>query len=370
MTLQRKKLLQVLSIFLPVFAMLGCQGEAKFNSSSRLASSGSGQLLAAGSLTIEPETATIKIGETTKYKVTLKKNGAVDAVVTDKVKWSFDKISVGEISDAAQGQVTGKAEGLAKITATVDGLVGSASLSVEAPQPDGAEFVLTISPDNFPLPIGGTRALQALAKYADGKVEDVTSKTAWTSTSPIIATVDDNAAKGSVKALAAGKVILGASFSGKSATSTLAVAQPLIVDLKKQVGKAVSVCVAYDKIKIPGHKCDRAVFNLSLTKVPVGSFNLNNVASAGASVEGGRFKSAWDESGAFEMTLKCKLAGGCHADVSIVSIIGEVIDEYGRTKWVVIDQGLAKPEVVYNYKFADFVLKDRAPVFGALCDVQ
>jgi len=84
------------------------------------------------SIAVTPETASIQVGSTQQYSATGTYSDASTADITTDVAWTSSKTEVATIDES--GLATAKAEGTTNITAGLDGVEGSSTLTVtEAP---------------------------------------------------------------------------------------------------------------------------------------------------------------------------------------------------------------------------------------------
>ncbi|WP_164885316.1 beta strand repeat-containing protein [Geovibrio thiophilus] len=124
--------------------------------------------------------------------------------ITELVTWSSSDASTAAVSNAAgsKGLVTGLAEGMINITASLSGATGTAGVTVNP----AALTSIVLNPIMVnSLPVGSTRQFLATGYYSDGSSMDVTTIAAWSSSSTARATVSNAAgSKGLVTAISAG----------------------------------------------------------------------------------------------------------------------------------------------------------------------
>lgn len=161
---------------------------------------------------IVPPTPSVQAGRT----VTLAAE-AVDAsgaeVVGRPVSWTSSNPNVASVSNA--GVVTGVATGQATITATVDGINGTAVVTVSAVPASS----VTIVPDNGSVEQGEALQLSAVARDAQGNT--LTGKNAtWSSSDEAIATVSST---GRVVGISEGSFTITARIDGVSGTGSYSV---------------------------------------------------------------------------------------------------------------------------------------------------
>ena len=88
---------------------------------------------------------------------------------------------------------------------------------------------IAVTPATATIAIGATQQLVATAVYSDGSAQDVSTKAAWTSATPAVATV--TASSGNATGVRAGTAVVTASFNGKSGSSTLTVPPATLMSL-------------------------------------------------------------------------------------------------------------------------------------------
>ena len=164
-------------------------------------------------VSVSSSTPTIFVGATASFNATaLDRNGAVVAGRT--MSWSTSDAAVASVTPA--GVVSGVAPGQATIRATIDGVVGSAPLTVLVAAV--ASIEVRDAPASALLP-GETTRLAAFARNDAGEV--IAGKTfTWSTSNAAVATVSSD---GTVLAVAPGSATISASVDGKSASAALTV---------------------------------------------------------------------------------------------------------------------------------------------------
>ena len=145
------------------------------------------------------------------------------ADVTSQVAWSTSNANV---SVSATGQLTALATGPTTVYAALNGVTGSANLTVLAPVV--TLTTLSISAPSATLPTGTTEQLTATGTYSDGTTASLTSQVTWSSGTPSALSVS---ASGLATALSKGSsVTVTASLSGISGNVTVkTLAAPIFV---------------------------------------------------------------------------------------------------------------------------------------------
>ena len=164
------------------------------------------------SVAIAPATASLAVGSTVTLAVTVKDAGGTalgDRVVT----WTSSNVTVATVS--ATGVVTGIAPGAVTITATSEGVSGTAALTIAPP----AIASVDVAPPSVSVKVGNKVTLTATVRDASGAI--LTDRPlAWVSSNTSVATVSET---GSVTANAVGSATISATAGGKTGSATVTV---------------------------------------------------------------------------------------------------------------------------------------------------
>lgn len=161
---------------------------------------------------VSPATVTLVTGNTARL-ASIARDAGGNVLTGRAVTWTSSAPGIATVS--AAGVVTGVAPGTATVTATVEGRVGSATITV-TPVPVAS---VAVTPTTVSLVVGNTASLAAVTRDASGN--RLTGRTVtWSSSAPSIATV---AADGTVSAVAPGTATITATSEGKSGTATVTV---------------------------------------------------------------------------------------------------------------------------------------------------
>ncbi len=155
----------------------------------------------------------------TQLKASGNFSGLFSRDITADVVWESSDQTVATLSNDAEtrGRVAGIFPGTTSITATVDGITDSFSLTVS----NATISSLAISPLTTTIPKGLTAQFQATGNFSDATSQDITFDVDWSSSDPLAASVSNAVgSKGLASALAVGTSDISASFEGID-TSTL-----------------------------------------------------------------------------------------------------------------------------------------------------
>jgi len=169
----------------------------------------------------EPTFANVRSVTIQPGRVTLDPGGTVQLTASARPRkfrsfaWASSNRAVATVS--ASGLVTAVAAGTATITATTNGVSGSATVTVRS----GAVPVasVTVTPNPASVPAGGTVQLTATPRDADGNPLSGRQIT-WTTNAASIATVN---ASGLVTGVTAGSATITATSEGRSGASAVTV---------------------------------------------------------------------------------------------------------------------------------------------------
>jgi trimeric autotransporter adhesin len=120
---------------------------------------------------------------------------------------------------SSKAKVTGAGAGTVTISATCQGLTGSATVTITA----AALTKIDLTPVQAILQTGMSRAFQATATYADATTSDVTLQATWTSSDRAVATVAQSGSTIVVHAVAPGSATITATLGTIQGTASITV---------------------------------------------------------------------------------------------------------------------------------------------------
>jgi len=167
------------------------------------------------SVAVTPATSALIVGQTASLSATAK-DADGNVIQGRTIQWTTSNASIATVSTS--GLVTAVAEGIATVSAAVEGKVGRTEVTVS--RVPVASVRLT--PLTVVLERGKTRQLTATALDAAGNVLDGRT-IQWTTDAPAVATVS---AAGLIQAVAEGYADITATVDGKTATSAVTVTEP------------------------------------------------------------------------------------------------------------------------------------------------
>ena len=169
----------------------------------------------------------ILVGASTQATASLR-DASSNALSGRSVTWASSNQTVATVSSA--GLVTGLAPGNTVITATSEGVSGSATLTVTPPPVASVQVTLAAAT----ITVSATTQASATAKDAGGNT--LTGRTVtWASSNPAVATVGSG---GLVTGLAPGSALITATSEGVSGSATVTVTPPPVATVQVTLAAA------------------------------------------------------------------------------------------------------------------------------------
>jgi hypothetical protein len=167
------------------------------------------------SITVSPADAVISEGAEQQYTAIGRYSDNSERDITSEATWSSSDAAVAAITNAGLAKpATPLKAGTVELTATMEGTVGRAALSVLEGESPPVISVITVSPACSVLSDAAEQQLTALGRYPDNSEEDITSQATWTSSDASIATITDTGQVKAAAPLKAGMAELTASLDG------------------------------------------------------------------------------------------------------------------------------------------------------------
>jgi uncharacterized protein YjdB len=193
---------------------------------------------------VSPIAGSVRVGQNLGYTATAIFSNNTQQALNQGVTWSSSNTAVATVRAGGMGgfgggeAATGVAVGTTTITATYQGVVGSATLTVTS----ATVVQIEVTPTNPTLSVNATQAFVATAIYSDNTSQDVTAQATWVSSDPAVAAVSTGGggggpggggpgARGTVTALAAGSSTISATLNGMTGSSTVTVSAATLVSI-------------------------------------------------------------------------------------------------------------------------------------------
>jgi len=176
------------------------------------------------SITVSPSTVSVASGYQQAFVATGHYTDNSTQTLTNSVTWSSSASSVATISNSAgsQGVASSGVVGGTTITATENGISGTASLNVTA----AVLVSIAVTPASSKVFVGSTQPFVATGTYSDGSTQILTTSPSlvWSSSATPVAT-ESNAAgtQGELTPLTQGSTVVSASVGGITGSTTVTV---------------------------------------------------------------------------------------------------------------------------------------------------
>lgn len=182
------------------------------------------------SLSVTPTSPTIASDTTQQFTATGEYSDRTTRDVTNLAAWSSSDPNVAQVSNRtlARGQVTASSPGLTVITATLDAITSTTTLTVT-----GASLrAIEVTPSAPAITKGAPIQFFATGVFSDGSTQDLTSLAAWTTTDASIATIDNTAGhRGIATGTGVGTARIIASYGGLAGATPLQVTSAALVSI-------------------------------------------------------------------------------------------------------------------------------------------
>jgi uncharacterized protein YjdB len=173
-------------------------------------------------LSVGSQRANVPLGESDAMTATGNFSDGTTQDFTTSATWQVSPSTIASID--SQGRVKTVGKGVAKISATYQGMSGSAAITVGS----AALLSIAVAGHQSSLPVGESESLTATGTFSDGTMQTLTQLVDWSSSQSAIATVS---ASGSVLAKSVGASTLSATAGSVTGTTGLAVTAAVPVSL-------------------------------------------------------------------------------------------------------------------------------------------
>ena len=174
------------------------------------------------SIQVSPASPSVAAGLTQQFRAMGTYSDSSTKDLTSTATWVSSSATVATI--AAGGLSTSHAQGSSTITASQNGVTGTATLEVTAPVLSS----VAVTPANSTIPLGTLAQFTATGTLTDGSTEDLTGTATWSSSDSTVASI---VAGGQATARALGGVTITATSGTVSGSTPLTVASASLVSL-------------------------------------------------------------------------------------------------------------------------------------------
>jgi hypothetical protein len=174
------------------------------------------------SIAVTPVNPSIQLGGTQQFTATGTYSNGTTQNLTATATWLSSTPTVATILPG--GLATGAAAGASIISATMNSITGSTTLTVTPP----TLLSIAVTPVNPSIQPGGTQQFTATGTYSDTSTQDLTSSVTWSSLTPTVATIVPG---GLATGVAAGTSTISATKNSITGSTTLTVTPPTLLSI-------------------------------------------------------------------------------------------------------------------------------------------
>lgn len=169
------------------------------------------------SISLAPSSVELRVGDRARLVATGSWSDGSTASVTEQCVFDAADATVAVSNVAgARGELIAREMGSVTVSARCLGLSTSAAVTVTSP----SLVALVVTPTATSVPVGFSVPFSAVARYSDGSQRNVTGAAVWTSTTPVVASID---ARAVATPRSAGSTLVSATYMGMSADVALTV---------------------------------------------------------------------------------------------------------------------------------------------------
>ena len=215
-------------------------------------------------LAVSPSNPTIVKGGSLAFTARGTYSDGVVSDLTADADWAVsDLVGSGVATIDGTGGASGEAVGQATVSAAYDGQLTETTLTVT----EAALVALAVTPSVATVVRGTTQPFIAIATFADGSTQDVSTVTAWTATDLVGSSVASVDGTGLARANAVGSASIAGAYRGQSATATLTVTRGMLTGLALRPASASIARGLTQQFAVDGTYADGSKQDLSTVAV-------------------------------------------------------------------------------------------------------
>jgi len=180
------------------------------------------------SISVSPGNPAIPLGTTQQFVATGTYSDSTSLGVTTLVSWSSSTASVAQVNDqASKGLASSLAVGTTTITATLNGINGTAQLTIDPAALVSIEVLPApnvLPPSTSQIAIAAELQFAAAGHYTDNTTQNITDSVTWSSSNTMVAAIGNTPSeRGIATGMSEGAVTLDATLGSITATAGLTV---------------------------------------------------------------------------------------------------------------------------------------------------
>jgi hypothetical protein len=173
-------------------------------------------------ISVSPSQGSLPLGESESLTATGNFSDGSKQNLTSSVAWKASPSTIATIN--SQGYLASVSQGPAEVSATFQGITGSAEITIGP----AALLHIVINASQSSLPLGQSESLTATGNFSDGTSQNITQSVTWQVSPSTAARVDT---RGNLTTLSAGAAQISAMFQGITGQTSITVISPVLVGI-------------------------------------------------------------------------------------------------------------------------------------------
>ena len=211
-------------------------------------------------MNLVPATLSLPLGSTGQLQAVANMSDGSKQTLSSSSSVTWQSSQSAKATVNAQGLVSAVGIGSAQVSATYQGLTGSASITVGP----AALVSIALTPSQPSVPAGQTLQLAAIGTYTDGSTQDLTQSATWSSSAQTIATINS---VGLANGLIVGSTTITAVSGAIQGTTTLTVAPPVLVSIAVAPANPSIIAANTQQFSAAGTYSDGSTQDLTSTAI-------------------------------------------------------------------------------------------------------
>jgi trimeric autotransporter adhesin len=210
------------------------------------------------SISLTPASINLAIGQSQNFSATAAFTDGTTQDVTESAGWSVANPALAGVSNTLglAGQLTGLAAGTTTVSAALNGVSGSASVTVNP----AVLTTITVTPSSLSLALGLSSSLTATGVFSDGSTQNLTTSAAWSSSNPTVLTIS---ASGAALPIAVGTVTVNATIGSVSGSASVTVTAATLRSIQLSASQGSLAAGLSESVTATGTYSDGSIQNIN-----------------------------------------------------------------------------------------------------------
>jgi hypothetical protein len=173
-------------------------------------------------ITVTPTNKSIAKGTSLQFFATGILSSGVHQDLSSSVIWQTSPSTIASIN--TQGNLKGVGQGAAQVSATYEGLTGTASITIGPAVLVG----IAVNPQQASLPLGESESVTAIGSFSDSSARDLTQSVTWQASPSTVASIN---AQGNLKGVGKGLAQISAAYQGLAGSTSITIGPAVLVGI-------------------------------------------------------------------------------------------------------------------------------------------